>query len=108
MRYRRYKILHLSDGSIPVSPMDEEKKLGTMAKADNPKDWKFMEQSGEVLANIPDTWKAYPHDTQGMKGIVCMEYHEFKKAESEKEMSHELVHLASACLYLWRHINDAE
>lgn len=101
MRYQRYKVLYLSDG-------EKVEKVAQIPTADKPKDWKFMEQSGEVLANIPDTWKAYPHDTQGMKDIVCMEYHEFKKAESEKEMSHELVHLASACLYLWRHLNDAE
>ena len=93
---RRYKILHLG-----------EEKVEPTVKADKPKDWKFMEQSGEVLADIPATWMAYKNDVEGMRGIISMEYHEFKKAENEKEMSHELVHLASACLYLWRHLNDA-
>ena len=99
---RRYVILHdyKEESGQKVSELN--------IPAQKPKDWEFMKQSGEVLSDIPDTWKAYPHDTQGMKDIINMEYHEFKKAETTKDMSHELVHLASACLYLWRHLNDAE
>lgn len=104
MRYKRYRIIHIDD----EERKEVAAKRAVSTEEDKPADWEFMKQSGEVLADIPDTWKAYPHDTQGMKDIICMEYHEFKKAESEKDMSHELVHLASACLYLWRHLNDAE
>lgn len=73
-----------------------------------PKDWKFMEQSKEVLADIPDTWKQYPHTKDGLTDIIRMEFDELMKAGDKKDVCHELVHLASACLYLWRYLNDAE
>ena len=71
----------------------------------DPDDWPFMEQSGKVLANIPDTWKAYPNTEAGMMDIIKMEFGEVTRAGSPKERMAELVHLASACLHLWRHYN---
>lgn len=73
-----------------------------------PKDWAYMEQSGETLRNIPDTWKKYNHDLAGLTAIIDMEYMEFKQAKTDAEKSHELVHLGSATLYLWRYLNHAE
>ena len=67
-------------------------------------DWPFMQESEEVLTNIPDTWKAYPNTMQGKCDIIDMEYCELQKAMTIEEKRHELVHLASACLYLWREL----
>lgn len=71
-------------------------------------DWPFMEQSEKVLTNLPDTWRAYPDNEQGRMSIVNMEYNEFMKSESEEDKMHELVHLASACLHLWRLYHDSK
>ena len=73
-----------------------------------PKDYAFMEQSEQVLKNIPDTWKQYPQNIEGMCRIIDMEYNELKQTKTPEDKSHELVHLASACLYLWRKLNNAE
>jgi len=67
-----------------------------------PKDWAFMAKSEQVLNNIPETWKQYPNSIQGKTEIIDMEYNEFKQAQTIKERQHELIHLASACLNLWR------
>lgn len=77
-------------------------------KPQKPKDWAYMEQSGEVLRDLPETWKAYAQDEEGRMDIVKMEYQELLKAKTPEEMSHELVHLGSAALHLWRLINHAE
>ena len=70
-------------------------------------DWPFMEESGKVLSDLPDTWKAYNLDTiKGRCDVIDMEYNELKKAVSKEEKMHELVHLASACLFLWRKLNE--
>lgn len=68
-----------------------------------PKDWEFMAQSGEVLRNLPETWTAYAQDEGGRLGIVQMEYKELMEAKTPEAREHELVHLASACLHLWRY-----
>ena len=73
-----------------------------------PKDWAYMEQSGKVLRNLPDTWKAYAQDEAGRMAIIKMEYAELLNAKTPEEISHELVHLGSATLHLWRLINHAE
>lgn len=73
-----------------------------------PKDYAFMEQSEKVLSNIPDTWKQYPDNIEGMCKIIDMEYNELKMAKTTDTKSHELVHLASACLHLWRKLNNVE
>ena len=73
-----------------------------------PKDWKFMEEAEKVLANIPDTWKTYPRNEQGMCDIIDMEYKELKEAIGKENKKHELIHLASACLNLWRKLNNVE
>lgn len=77
-----------------------------------PNDWAFMEQSGEVLKDIPETWSRYPKTENGMKSIIEMEFEEFMQTEAKglsvKDRSRELVHLASACLYLWRYLNNVE
>lgn len=73
-----------------------------------PKDWAYMEQSGKVLRDMPKTWRAYDQDEKGRMDIVKMEYEELLKAKTPEEMSHELVHLGSATLHLWRLLNDAE
>ena len=83
--------------SSPASP--EYKK---------PKDWAYMEQSGETLRDMPDTWKAYKQDEKGRMDIIKMEYQELLNAKTDEEISHELVHLGSATLHLWRLLNDAE
>ena len=88
---------------------DAEKKEWTKEK---PKDWAFMVQSGETLKNLPPTWMQYPNTQEGMVKIIEMEYGEvmaaWKDKMGDKAVSHELVHLASACLHLWRRLNHAE
>ena len=84
---------------------DTQKEMITFEK---PKDWAFMKQSGNVLKNYPATWMSYPNTIEGAKGIIDMEYNEYKNAVSYQDISHELVHLASACLLLWRKLNNAE
>lgn len=75
---------------------------------EKPKDWKFMECSAKVLQNLPNTWKKYPLNEKGRHAIIDMEYNELKNAEDMDTISQELVHLASACLFLWRKLNHAE
>ena len=84
---------------------DTQKEMITFEK---PKDWAFMKQSGNVLKNYPATWMSYPNTIEGARGIIDMEYNEYKNAVSYQDISHELVHLASACLLLWRKLNNAE
>ena len=101
--------------NVPVSEQhDESKAESTKERYEKtaaealPEDWEFMEQSGEVLKNLPATWKAYPDTEEGRMGIVQMEYGELMKAKTDKEKMHELMHLASACLHLWRFYNAAQ
>lgn len=88
---------------------DAEKEEWTK---DKPKDWEFMVQSGNTLKNLPPTWMSYPDTPEGMVGIIAMECGEVMAAWKEKmgaeAVSHELVHLASACLHMWRRLNHAE
>lgn len=67
-----------------------------------PRDWQFMEESRKTLQNLLETWTAYSSDEGGRMGIIDMEYGELKKAQTKEEKMHELVHVASACLHLWR------
>lgn len=89
-------------GPSSITPVEEEK----------PADWAFMEQSGEVLAHLPVTWSAYPKDARGMADIINMEHSEFQTAFSQnmakEDQMRELVHLASACLYYWRYLNNVK
>lgn len=80
-----------------------EKKFDWAVVQQKPKDWEFMLQSGEVLRNLPETWTAYPDTEGGRKAIVEMEFKEFMDAGTPEAREHELVHLASACLHLWRY-----
>ena len=73
---------------------------------EKPKDWEFMKLSGEVLKNIPDTWKQYPDSETGKMAIVEMEYNELRNTKTKEQMAHEAIHLASACLCLWRKLNN--
>ena len=66
------------------------------------------EQSGRVLRDLPETWKAYAQDEAGRMAIIKMEYAELMKAQTPEEISRELVHLGSATLHLWRLLNNAE
>ena len=91
-----------------ILPTTDTASVGSENKGGKPKDWAYMEQSGRTLKHIPDTWKKYPHDLAGLTAIVDMEYGEFKNAKTDAEKSHELVHLGSATLYLWRYLNHAE
>ena len=75
---------------------------------EKPKDWAFMEQSGRVLRVLPTTWQQYPKDAGGAMDIIKMEYKELLNAETDKAKMHELVHLGSACLYLWRMLAHVE
>ena len=92
-------------------PSHEEKFDWAIAQ-DKPKDWAFMEQSGETLRHLPPTWMQYPNTQEGIIKIIEMEYGEVMAAWKDKmgteAVSHELVHLASACLHLWRRLNHAE
>ena len=90
---------HHEHSSVPEAEKKEWKK---------PKDWAYMKQSGEVLRDMPDTWKAYKQDEKGRMDIIKMEYQELLNAKTDEEISHELVHLGSATLHLWRLLNDAE
>ena len=49
---------------------DHEAKRGAdgapaYQKREKPKDWAYMQKSGEVLRDMPATWKAYPQDEKG-------------------------------------------
>ena len=79
-----------------------EKKFDWAIVQNKPRDWKFMEQSALTLNNLPETWTAYSTDEGGRMGIIDMEYGELKNAQTKEEKVHELVHVASACLHLWR------
>ena len=100
-----------SDLTLKINPKEKEHFYDTekeMITFEKPKDWAFMKQSGNVLKNYPATWMSYPNTIEGAKGIIDMEYNEYKNAVSYQDISHELVHLASACLLLWRKLNNAE
>ena len=88
-----------------VLPVDPE---GDLIKKALPTDWAFMEKSAEVLADNPDTWKQYPTTKEGAMGIIDMEFRELKRAANSDALSCELVHVASACLYMWRMLNATE
>lgn len=68
-----------------------------------PDDYAFMEESEEVLKHHPATWNVYPKTFEGAMGIIKMEMAELEKS---KDKMHELVHLASACLYAWRMLKN--
>ena len=88
---------------------NREAESGTVyPKREKPKDWAYMQKSGEVLRDMPATWKAYPQDEKGRMDIIKMEYQELLNAKTPEEISHELVHLGSATLHLWRLLNHAE
>lgn len=93
------------EASIAERKEDVRSKVASQAK---PEDWPFMEQSGMVLKNHPETWKAYPQTEEGMLGIIKMEYGELMKAATVEDRMHELIHVASACLLLWRHYNESK
>ena len=69
------------------------------------KDKAFMEGCIEVLTNIPETWKKYPDTIEGACKIVDMEANEITRAITKEDKSCECIHLASACLNLWRKLN---
>jgi len=102
-------IEHLGKATKEVAYYNTDSKQMSFSK---PKDWAFMQQSGEVLKNIPATWMQYPNTVDGMVKIIEMEYGEAMAAVKDQlgaeAVSHELVHLASACLHLWRRLNHAE
>lgn len=73
------------------------------------KDWPFMEASIKTLENTPDTWKQYPNTEAGAMAIVKMEFNELTAAASSVPATkQELVHLASACLHMWRKLSNDE
>lgn len=79
-----------------------ENKFDWAIVQNKPRDWKFMEESALTLNNLPETWTAYSTDEGGRMGIIKMEYGELMNAQTKEEKMHELVHVASACLHLWR------
>lgn len=89
---------------IVIYPVEKNKEF----EKDLPSDWPFMEESEKVLADIPDTWKQYPDTKEGALSIIDMEYRELKKASTPETLTHELIHVASACLHLWRMMHNAE
>lgn len=100
MRFLVFPRVSKSASKMPALTAEEKKAF--------PKDWPFMEQSGEVLNDLPKTWRAYPDNEAGRMNIVTMEYNELVKAQTPTDKMHELVHLASACLHLWRLYHDTE
>lgn len=96
------------EGSDAKAMPAEGKSSAPKSEWKKPKDWAYMEQSGKVLRSLPDTWKAYAQDEAGRMAIIKMEYAELLNAKTPEEISHELVHLGSATLHLWRLINHAE
>lgn len=60
---------------------------------DNP-DREFMKEYARIDKHKPSTWIGTPME------IISMEYQELMKRPSKKE----LYHLATACLYAWRHM----
>ena len=101
-------MMYIFNGSHDHEAKRESDSAPAYQKREKPKDWDYMEQSGKVLRNMPDTWKAYAQDEAGRMAIIKMEYAELLKAQTPEEMSHELVHLGSATLHLWRLLNNAE
>ena len=79
-----------------------EQKFDWALVQQKPKDWEFMAQSGEILRNLPETWTAYPDNEGGRLAIIELEFKELMEAKGVEAREHELVHLASACLHLWR------
>ena len=79
-----------------------ENKFDWAIVQNKPRDWKFMEQSALTLNTLPETWTAYPDNEGGRMSIIDMEYNELKQAKTKEQKMHELVHVASACLHLWR------
>lgn len=88
---------------IPKSVVETEEKAW-----EKPKDWPYMEQSGKVLSKLPMTWRQYPKDEDGAMSIIKMEYGELQNAKTDEDKMRELVHLGSACLYLWRMLAHVE
>ena len=103
-----YVFHHKDSESEDAKAMPAETKGSAKAEWKKPKDWEYMKKSGEVLRDLPDTWKAYAQDEAGRMAIIKMEYAELLNAKTPEEISHELVHLGSATLHLWRLINHAE
>ena len=66
------------------------------------KDLPFMVKSNNVLTDMPETWKQYPMTKDGVASIINMEYKELVKTATDEEKKCECVHLASACLLMWR------
>ena len=91
---------------------DAKAKTVEAAPAAKPKDWAYMEMSGQVLRNPPETWKVYPDNEEGKRAIIDMEYHELQNAIAinapKEDIMRELVHLGSATLAMWRELNAAE
>ena len=77
-------------------------KTKAQAQEAKPADWPFMEQSAKMLADFPETWRQYPDTTNGAMAIITMEYEELMRQKDAADKMRESVHLASACLHLWR------
>ena len=101
MRIYVFNKSHKEDDEV-IKVKESNKEYSYCDSKEKPKDWAFMEQSGEVLRNIPDTWKQYPDTEAGAMSIIDMEMNELKKTTTVEDMKHELVHVGSACLHLWR------
>lgn len=99
-------MLYIFGCSNGESNCDDNALRGYPCLQSHTEDWPFMEASAQTLCDMPETWMRYPQNTQGISGIIDMEYTEFKKATSKEDICHELVDLASACLYMWRKLHD--
>ena len=98
-----------TEQDMEIKPAEKMLRSVKASEDDKPADWPFMEQSGEVLADIPATWKQYPDTIAGRMQIIDMEYCELQNAKAKGgDVSKELVHLGSAALYLWRMINNVK
>lgn len=104
MRWKLYRIKTESEPEVEK----EYKNTTSFSGSKKPKDWEFMKKSGEILENPPETWKPYAHNLEGNIDIISMEFSELMKAETREDRMHELIHLATACLRMWRDCNDAK
>lgn len=101
-------IFHPHHGEASSKNAEERNSYAKATSKPKPKDWAYMEASGKVLRDLPETWRKYKQDDAGRMDIIKMEYQELLNAKTDEEISRELVHLGSACLHYWRLINNAE
>lgn len=67
----------------------------------------FIKKVLEILSSKPKEWEKYSSSEKGINTIITMEYNELMNSNSLEDKKHSLIHLASACVSLWRKLNNA-